>query len=695
MERDDRKSGNPEQATGSREAQRAPRPAPGKVTRTSRLSPGQGPAVQRKAAAPADPGAPRPGRSLWDLTTDPWMDAAHRGVTALAETAAPAGDGAGAGGPVLRQATGQPVTADAPAEVAARGFAGPASDLPYRADMEASFGTSFADVQAFRSSDSQAAADQLSARAYTVDNRVAFRDSNPSRELVAHELAHVVQGRGTLQTKPALSQPGDALEREADQVAARVAGGGSAHDHVARYQGEVTHQAHWGRSAGGTPQRKAAWGSPASARATIFRQEEPGGAGTPAPPGAPGPAAPAADAETPEAKQARKELAEFKAKTYALQNHVPSTGYGAFDVEYRPMESALNITVRCDFVFKDTATAKWGNGAGIAGIIERVFNQVEWITEYMKVVKARWSNQHVMQATKKHWEELRANTNVNVVYDSSNPHFRLTVHKTQPKQYTPGAAIDTPPGYKVQAPGTNPAWGGTLGGNLRSNVTQPKEDWRSATVATTDPARMRGHIPSPILFDQNSDVVKGAYTGPLEQLGTMLSMTREPVLTVNVVGHASTEGDKAHNQGLGQRRADHVAQAIRAGGTISHNMAPTSQGEDGAGPEAEWRRVDVEIPDMPATHRNDYDVAGHEFGHMVGLDEEYGSGAEPRSEHYQLVEEAFGTEVANTFVSREASSASIMSSGLDVRPYHYVTFWEALGRVTSPTLTRSDWKILT
>ena len=47
-----------------------------------------------------------------------------------------------------------------------------------------------------------------------------------------------------------------------------------------------------------------------------------------------------------------------------------------------------------------------------------------------------------------------------------------------------------------------------------------------------------------------------------------------------------------------------------------------------------------------------------------------------------------------TFTIREARSASIMSSGIDVRPYHYVTVWEALVRATSPTLTRADWKIV-
>lgn len=64
--------------------------APGKVTPASRLS-GRPGAVQRQqapgGAATAGPGSS--GRSAWDRTTDPWMDAAHRGAQAQAVQLAP------------------------------------------------------------------------------------------------------------------------------------------------------------------------------------------------------------------------------------------------------------------------------------------------------------------------------------------------------------------------------------------------------------------------------------------------------------------------------------------------------------------------------------------------------------------------------------------------------------------------------
>jgi len=85
MEKRDREHGGPEQGAGSREPQRAQRPAPGKVTRTSKLDSGQHGPVQRKAQAPGTPGSAAQVKSLGDFTEDPWMDAAHRGTSVPAE----------------------------------------------------------------------------------------------------------------------------------------------------------------------------------------------------------------------------------------------------------------------------------------------------------------------------------------------------------------------------------------------------------------------------------------------------------------------------------------------------------------------------------------------------------------------------------------------------------------------------------
>jgi len=69
----------------------------------------------------------------------------------------------------------------------------------------------------------------VSARAFATGSDVYFAQGeyNPGSasgdKLLAHELAHVVQQRGTSASGPlSVSQPGDAMEREADSVADQI-----------------------------------------------------------------------------------------------------------------------------------------------------------------------------------------------------------------------------------------------------------------------------------------------------------------------------------------------------------------------------------------------------------------------------------------------------------------------------------------
>lgn len=82
MDRSNRVSGSPARDGGDRELAQTPRPAPGKVTRAGRLAGGEGAAVQRSPAPPRPASASRPSARLAD---DAAMDAAHRGLAAVAE----------------------------------------------------------------------------------------------------------------------------------------------------------------------------------------------------------------------------------------------------------------------------------------------------------------------------------------------------------------------------------------------------------------------------------------------------------------------------------------------------------------------------------------------------------------------------------------------------------------------------------
>jgi D-alanyl-D-alanine dipeptidase len=90
MKQDARQHEDTEAEGGQRQARR---PAPGKVTLTSKLGPGRA-AVQRQASTVRGAGAARPAR---DSEADAWMDAAHRGAAAPAGASAVQRQAASAG----------------------------------------------------------------------------------------------------------------------------------------------------------------------------------------------------------------------------------------------------------------------------------------------------------------------------------------------------------------------------------------------------------------------------------------------------------------------------------------------------------------------------------------------------------------------------------------------------------------------
>jgi len=108
------------------------------------------------------------------------------------------------------------------------GAEGEEIELPYRAEMEEAFGEDLSGVSV--SAGPQATQDTaaIGAEAFAMVDRIVFGKETPSKEIVAHEVAHVVQqhraGQGAVQPKTT-STPSDAAEQEADTAATAVTAG--------------------------------------------------------------------------------------------------------------------------------------------------------------------------------------------------------------------------------------------------------------------------------------------------------------------------------------------------------------------------------------------------------------------------------------------------------------------------------------
>lgn len=120
---------------------------------------------------------------------------------------------------------------DVQAAIAASRGGGRPLDAHVTRRLEPSLNESLGEVRVHTGDGAAALARAVSARAFTVGNDIFFGSgeyrpgSAAGNELIAHEVAHTIQQRGAPASGPlTVSQPGDALEREAEAVARDVTG---------------------------------------------------------------------------------------------------------------------------------------------------------------------------------------------------------------------------------------------------------------------------------------------------------------------------------------------------------------------------------------------------------------------------------------------------------------------------------------
>jgi Domain of unknown function (DUF4157) len=127
--------------------------------------------------------------------------------------------------------SGGRVHPDVQAAIAATQGGGSPLDRTVASTLSGSMGTSLDGVRIHTDDGAAAMARAVTARAFTVGNDIYFgrgeyRPGTPEgKELIAHEVAHTIQQRGAPADGPlTVSQPGDALERDAEAAARNAIG---------------------------------------------------------------------------------------------------------------------------------------------------------------------------------------------------------------------------------------------------------------------------------------------------------------------------------------------------------------------------------------------------------------------------------------------------------------------------------------
>jgi hypothetical protein len=172
-----------------------------------------------------------PGRKTLTMQLAPAVQR-HASAVGAAEPAEPCDDPQVASWPLV-------VDEGETRAVAARGVSGAGGALPYGDELRASFGrhaSALDGVRVHDGAEAAGAARRIGADAYATGKDIALA-APPSRALIAHEAAHVVQQRSGIALSGGVGHAGDPYEQHADEVGAAFAAGRSVEALLDRFAG--------------------------------------------------------------------------------------------------------------------------------------------------------------------------------------------------------------------------------------------------------------------------------------------------------------------------------------------------------------------------------------------------------------------------------------------------------------------------
>jgi outer membrane protein OmpA-like peptidoglycan-associated protein len=468
--------------------------------------------------------------------------------------------------------------------------------------------------------------------------------------------------------------------------------------------------------------------------------------GTPAPaagvtPAVPAPATP--DASLPE------DLRTFRARgplpaAATGTTIVPTTGMGGFNARYDPVGMVLTITLNIGMNFLDgmritgnrvRATESSMDSSAVqinrmlgalrgerrTQALARVREQwtwtgasdpriTAWMATYRGNVTGAWSSAGtgiIFQGSRAGWESQLAR--VNVVVNTQN----IT-------GLAPGTVIPGPQPVHTQADIYKTPDEDVFGANVAPGTAASGTDQRLSLGSGQVVAQ--SHLLTQSVFFPNNSATLGSRAR--EKLRRwVISFQASPGTTgnsISITGHANTKGDtteagRERNLDLSFNRAQAVETFLKTTsveGSVLRNAATrinavAGVGSTGAGEEATWRRVDIVVGSGQGQN-----IAAHEFGHMLGLFDEYAS-TPKKDAAGNVITDANGDQITRGLISGTGGDVgtttghnalatsmglggsvhenndNIMSLGSTVRPQHYATFMSALHTVTGI----NDWRV--
>ncbi|MFT5453736.1 MAG: LysM repeat protein [Myxococcota bacterium] len=349
----------------------------------------------------------------------------------------------------------------------------------------------------------------------------------------------------------------------------------------------------------------------------------------------------------PAVAAARAEIASFYSQCYSEQSWVTANGYGAFDLCYEPNTGTCAVSVDIEFDFQNAPASvmlKYLGAMDLPNLAECVWSDADKTTfqdDMFSQVDRVWSGQHQLGCTYRNpdltdglsptWEQTRADVSFAVNPVRSGGHFKIAV---------------------VALPAAD---------NLRSFVTGTDHDSKAGVDANGDGTPDRAAVGS---------TTSGRSVPDSEFLQGGGSFNK----------HDNTMEDKSSSfdgNTYVVKKGDTlsgIAQALYGDMSMWRRLYAANKGVVGADPDLiiPGQNLVLDVPDTEQV------TSAHEFGHMLGLDDQYIGGGGGSGTAGSVNDDGSNTSAI------PADEHRIMDGGEVVLQEHYTTVVNAMNAATAP-----------
>lgn len=388
----------------------------------------------------------------------------------------------------------------------------------------------------------------------------------------------------------------------------------------------------------------------------------------------------------------KKGKQKFLASSFKIAHFVPATASGKFDCSYNPTNGNLYITVKLAATFGGSFF-EWFSGS----------EETRIKTDLENGVPTYWNGPCTLHCTRHGWTDIVVQPVFAITFGSSASHFKMVVSRESE------LARSNPHGRECRGfVSTNQVQGideqdrvelrdfqtrefnHSVGGLQTSG--NDREFLERALEACGATIERRGPERAPVGVFPFASVSADAapITAHLQDFARRVNLQLAGSHPIPVVIKGFIHPPEA--AGLARQRTDAVrviltTAAIKNPLTIdpvSYSGNPSVEISLDRSYEAAFLTGASQFP---------YNVAAHEFGHMIGLPDEYenataGAKLIVKTNYLRLVHRA--GLLPPSFPSH---TSSMMSDGMTLMAWHYVTAWDALAALTRDFLDENEWAI--